>query len=165
MREIPKFRILKRGYDRFEVDTELTKIYGQLERVEQRNEAYVHQLETVNQKVGLLKERYQQLLQEMVIKEKAADKISQLALKEASSIINSANDNADSIVREALNMAQDILLEISRISRESMNLKGELTQKTTELQSVIDSLDIPPVWSFNNKSKDEEQDKPEVSGS
>ncbi len=152
------FKIKKQGYDRFEVDTEMTTLQDSITSLEQQLHVYKRQNQQVAEQVVMIKNRYNALVSELSAKEKAADRISRLALKEANTVIDTAKVNADSIIREALSTARLILVEIDRIGNESKEIKEELRINAIKLQETIESLDIPQVWGFNWDSIDEEQD-------
>lgn len=158
MTQTKRFRLMKNGYDRFEVDHEFQVLNESIQSLTTQLDVYRHQIEQSQQQVSLVKERYSALISELNAREKAADRISRLALKEANAVIETAKKNADSIIREALSTARLILVEMERISSESKELKDEMRIKAIQLQETIESLDIPDVWGFNWNSIDEEQD-------
>jgi cell division initiation protein len=154
-----RFRVLKQGYDRFEVDRTIEQMTLELEDLKSRLDLYMKQSESSTQQLNLIKQRYQTLIGELNIREKAADEIARLALKEANRIIDTAQNNADSIVREALSTARLILVEIARISQDANEVKSELKEKLEALSRSIDDLEIPVVPKMEFL-KDKEQDLP-----
>ena len=154
-----RFRVLKQGYDRFEVDRTIEQMTLELEDLKSRLDLYMKQSETSTQQLNLIKQRYQTLIGELNIREKAADEIARMALKEANRIIDTAQNNADSIVREALSTARLILVEIARISQDANEVKSELKEKLEALSRSIDDLEIPVVPKMEFL-KDKEQDLP-----
>lgn len=154
-----RFRVLKQGYDRFEVDRTFEQMSLELEDLKSRLDLYMKQSESSTQQLNLIKQRYQTLIGELNIREKAADEIARLALKEANRIIDTAQNNADSIVREALSTARLILVEIARISQDANEVKSELKEKLDALSRSIDDLEIPVVPKMEFL-KDKEQDLP-----
>ncbi len=155
----PNFRIMKNGYDRFAVDAEVERLTLELETTKQRIESYAKQVNVANDQLGLIKQRYKKLVDELSIKEKAADDISRLALKEANRVIDTAYHNADSIVEEALATAKMILLEVAKLSKEASITKKDMQLQLETLQEVLNDLVIPKGprldWLYDN----EEQDK------
>ena len=109
----------------------------------------------------MIKTRYQSLVTELAVKEKAADDISRMALKEANSIIDTAQNNADSIVREALSTARLILVDVSRLTSEISGMKAEVKSQLTTLQKSLDEFTIPPLpaleWLESQKLIEEER--------
>jgi cell division initiation protein len=154
-----RFRVLKQGYDRFEVDRTIEQMTLELDDLKSRLDLYMKQSESSAQQLNLIKQRYQTLIGELNIREKAADEIARLALKEANRIIDTAQNNADSIVREALSTARIILVEIARISQDANEVKSELKEKLDALSRSIDDLEIPVVPRMEFL-KDSEQDLP-----
>lgn len=154
-----RFRVLKQGYDRFEVDRTIEQMTLELDDLKSRLDLYMKQSESSSQQLNLIKQRYQTLIGELNIREKAADEIARLALKEANRIIDTAQNNADSIVREALSTARIILVEIARISQDANEVKSELKEKLDALSRSIEDLEIPVVPKMEFL-KDKDQDLP-----
>ena len=154
-----RFRVLKQGYDRFEVDRTIEQMTLELDDLKSRLDVYMKQSESSSQQLNLIKQRYQTLIGELNIREKAADEIARLALKEANRIIDTAQNNADSIVREALSTARIILVEIARISQDANEVKSELKEKLDALSRSIEDLEIPVVPKMEFL-KDKDQDLP-----
>ncbi len=155
----PRFRINKRGYDRFSVDDTLDRLTFEHDALKQQIETYHRQMAEANEQLASIKIRYQNLLSELSVREKAADDIARLALKEANSVIASAQNNADSIVREALSTARIVLVEIARISKEAKGIKKEMHEQVEALSTALDNFVIPAVPAVNLVSeKDNDQD-------
>ena len=157
----PKFRIMKQGYDRFAVDDALERLQFELDAKEKQLQSYTKQIEFANEQLNLIKERYQSLVSELNVREKAADDIARLALREANTVISSAQNNADSIVKEALSTAKLVLTEIARISKDAQGLREDMLQKVHQLTESIEAFEVPriAVVSYIN-DKDKEQDEP-----
>ena len=157
----PRFRIMKKGYDRFAVDDALERLTFDLESKESQLQSYNKQTEYAQEQVDQIKERYHSLLSELSVREKAADDIARLALKEANTVIQSAQKNADSIVQEALSTARMILIEIARISREAQGVKAEMLDKIQRLSESIEAFEVPRIPAVKlSQIKDKEQDEP-----
>lgn len=134
---------MRQGYDRFEVDSVLSDYERRIKSLDNQSKIYKKQLETLENQRDVIKKRYQQLVGEIAVRERAADEMSRLALREANSIIDNAKNNADMIVREAMSASRQVLVEIARISNESNSLRGELKEKIKNLEEAIDGLDLP----------------------
>ena len=143
MAEQAKFSIMKNGYNRYEVDDEIERLSKELETALGQVENYRRLTETANEQLTLIKEKYQKLTNQIEVREQAADDISRIALKEANRIIGSAQNNADSIVQEAIATARVILIEIARISNEASDVKADMQSKINELQKTLDEFEIP----------------------
>ena len=80
---------------------------------------------------------------------------------EANSIIDTAQNNADSIVREALSTARLILVDVSRLTSEISGMKAEVKSQLTTLQKSLDEFTIPPLpaleWLESQKLIEEER--------
>lgn len=145
MSEKPKFRIMRQGYDRFEVDKAIQELYGTQKSLEEQLVLYHNQIETLSAQKDTLDKRHAHLLSEIQVREKAAEEMARLSLKEANTIIDTAYGNADIIVREAMSTARQLLVEVSRISLESHELRDELTQKIYKLQNTLRGLEFPEI--------------------
>ena len=155
----PRFRISKRGYDRFSVDDTLDRLTFERESLKQQLDTYSRQITEANEQLAAIKIRYQNLVSELGVREKAADDIARLALKEANSVIASAQNNADSIVREALSTARMVLVEIARISKEAKGIKQEMHDQLEALTQALNNFTIPAIPAVNLVSeKDNDQD-------
>lgn len=157
----PQFRIMKNGYDRFAVDDAIERYQTEIEALEKKLDLYSRQVETATEQLNMIKSRYQSLVTELAVKEKAADDISRMALKEANSIIDTAQNNADSIVREALSTARLILVDVSRLTSEISGMKSEVRNQLTTLQKSLDEFTIPALpaleWLESQKLIEEEK--------
>lgn len=143
------FRIMRKGYDRFEVDYTLQKQSEAIETLKQTNSNQNQTIETLTQDLASLQQAYDQLKSEISAKEKAVESMSRLALREANHIIDTAYDNADIIVREAMSSARQLLVEITRISNESRHMKDDLKLKLAQLYDVIEGLELPQAPKIN----------------
>ncbi len=157
----PQFRMMKNGYDRFAVDDAIERYQSEIEALEKKLELYSRQVETATEQLNMIKSRYQSLVTELAVKEKAADDISRMALKEANSIIDTAQNNADSIVREALSTARLILVDVSRLTSEISGMKSEVRTQLTSLLKSLDEFTIPTLpaleWLESTKLIEEEK--------
>lgn len=138
-----KFRLMKNGYDRFAVDASFQEITSEVETLKNKVSFYEKELQDLESQLTSLKNQYQDVTTELSIKEKAAEDITRLALKEANVIIETANGNADSIVREALSTARLILSDLSNISTESSGMREEMRAQIASLIQVVDDIELP----------------------
>lgn len=143
MADIPKFKLMKNGYNRYEVDELVEKLLKETEEARQQVENYRRLTEQASTQLAVVKDRYQKLVAEITVREKAADDISRLALKEANGIINTAQLNADSIVKEALFTARSMLSEIARIANDASEVKSDMQEQLNALQKSLDDFVIP----------------------
>ena len=156
-----RFRILKQGYDRFEVDRSMDELETKINMLETKLATYQKQVDYTNKQLEATNQKYQALVQQLSIREKAADEISRLALQEANSIIDTANTNADIIVREALSTARLLLVELARISNQTASVKTDLKDRIIELSQLIEDFQLPDIpnmdWlqSYNKINSDD----------
>lgn len=105
-----KFDTMRNGYNRYQVDDKVAQLTSEVETLQKKLDLYVSRLDEVEKQSASYKEKYLTLAGEIRIKEKAAEDIARIALKEANVIVQTANDNADVIVKEALASARAILM-------------------------------------------------------
>lgn len=153
--EKAKFRIMKNGYDRFAVDDAVDRYVQEIDSLKKQLDLTGRQIQSANEQLAVIRQRYQTLVSELTVKEKAADDIARLALKEANTIIETAQNNADAIVNEALTTARIIINDLSRIAAEATEIKGDMKGQLTSLMDTLDKFEIPPVpkseWLDNEK--------------
>lgn len=151
----PRFRLLKQGYDRFAVDKAMEDLEQALFDVTTKLEVYQKQANNHQEQLQSIKERYNNLVSELTMREKAADEIARLALKEANKMIEHANDHADLIVKEALHTAKTLLAQIARIAHEASDVKSELKDKLSELATLLEALEFPKAKAFDYLNQEE----------
>lgn len=143
MEDKPRFRLMKNGYDRFAVDDLVDRLLDELISSQTKLDTYRKQVEQLNEQLVLLRDKHQRLLEDLAVKEKAADDISRIALREASQIIDAAQHNADAIVKEALITARSVLIEIARISEDVKGARVDMLEKLAELREGLDLFSLP----------------------
>lgn len=148
---------MRQGYDRFEVDKAIREFQRTQDNLEQELALNKNHIQTLLEQRDGITKRYNQLIKDISIREKAAEEMARLALREANSIIETAYSNADLIVREAMSTARQLLIEISRISSQSQEIRVELSEKVEDLQDILQGLEFPEIP--NIKSVGEDQDK------
>ena len=144
-----KFDTMFKGYNRYQVDDTISALNEELEQLKKEVDAYKRQCEEDAKKISMLEEKLDIATRDIEIKEKAADEMAQIALREANEIISSANHNADAIVKEALVNARDILVSISKLGIEAKGIKENLSAQMGTLNEVINDFDVPPIPSIN----------------
>ena len=156
-----RFRILKQGYDRFEVDRILDQYESQLKHLQEKLDSYQNQLKAAEKQIDLMKQRYDMLQNEVLTKEKAAQQVHSLALKESNTIIETANKNADLIVSEALSTARMMLMEVSKMSEQTNQVKMDLKKQLSGLSMLLDDIELPDIphldWLQENKKQSGEE--------
>ena len=95
----PTFRVMKNGYDRFAVDDAVERYARQVEQLQQKMALYEQELVNAEQRYRDLLSQYQNLENSLEARRQAADNIARLSLREANDIIDTAQHNADAIIR------------------------------------------------------------------
>ena len=137
-----KFTTMKNGYNRYEVDEQLKDLIDKLTEAEIQVARYRKLADQANEQLIIIKDRYQVLIKELSIREKAADDMSRIALREANAIISTAQNNADSIVQEALSTARLLLIDIARIANDAHEVKSDMQEKLLALQKTLNEFEI-----------------------
>ena len=150
---------MRQGYDRFEVDKSINELMYTQKSLEDQLVLYQQQIEALVAQRDSLDHRHSHLLSDIKVREKAAEEMARLSLKEANTIIETAYRNADLIVREAMSTARQLLVEVSRISTESHDLRDELTQKIYKLQNTLRGLEFPEIPNKILIGKDQDKTK------
>ena len=139
----PTFRVMKNGYDRFAVDDAVERYARQVEQLQQKMALYEQELVSAEQRYRDLLSQYQNLENSLEARRQAADNIARLSLREANEIINTAQQNADVIIREALASARGILEDLSVLYQEAGAVKSEASQKLENLLKDLDDFELP----------------------
>ena len=139
----PTFRITKNGYDRFAVDDAIEKYAAEVSELEYKLKLYQNQLVETTSHLEDLQRRYQELQKTDEARKEQADNIARLSLREANEIINTAQENADTIIKEALASARGILEDLSILYQEAGTVKADTSQKLEELLKDLDEFELP----------------------
>lgn len=137
------FRIVRQGYDCEEVDQALKDLRADRLLIMRQLQLSKEQINALQEQRDIVKKRYNQLVSEIAVRERASDEVSRQAVREANLIIENAKTNADMIIREAMSASRQVLVEISRISNESQVLRTELKDKLKEIERTIEGLSLP----------------------
>lgn len=138
-----RFSLVHNGYDCYQVNNEIDRLEFQIQTLNEKIVMYQNQIDTVNNQFSTIKQRYQILINELSMREKAADDVARIALKEANSVIENAQNNADSIIKEAIISAQTLLAEVARYNEQSTQLKDELKDKATAFAQALEQCNTP----------------------
>lgn len=141
----PLFDNMKNGYNRYQVDDYLNEVEQQTAMLNQKVELYQQRNEVMEQKLKEISERYDFICKGLQAKEKAADEMTRLAVKEANMIVETASHNADVIVKEALMMARTILMDVSRLGSEASELKGSMFEQIQALSKALEEFEVPSI--------------------
>ena len=139
----PSFRVMRNGYDRFAVDSAIDNYTLQIEELEKEIATYKNNIEDLNHQLINMKDRYNSIMSGIMARERAADDISRIALKEANQIIDAAKKNADFIIMESLNKSKVVLADLVKISNETGTLKQEMRDQLNKIYHDLDELKAP----------------------
>lgn len=139
----PSFRVMRNGYDRFAVDSAIDNYTSQIEELEKEIATYKNNIEDLNHQLINMKDRYNSIMSGIMARERAADDISRIALKEANQIIDAAKKNADFIIMESLNKSMVVLADLVKISNETGTLKQEMRDQLNKIYHDLDELKAP----------------------
>ncbi|MCI7222356.1 MAG: DivIVA domain-containing protein [Firmicutes bacterium] len=139
----PSFRVMRNGYDRFAVDSAIDNYTSQIEELEKEIATYKNNIEDLNHQLINMKDRYNSIMSGIMARERAADDISRIALKEANQIIDAAKKNADFIIMESLNKSKVVLADLVKISNETGTLKQEMRDQLNKIYHDLDELKAP----------------------
>lgn len=139
------FDTMKKGYNRYQVDMAMNNLQEEIETLKKRIEAYELQSQEDKAKLASVNTRLHDMEHDIKVREDAAAKLTQIALKEANEILQNANSNADLIVKEAYYSAKDILLNISKLGVEAKGMKENLNAQLESLSDSIKQFDVPPI--------------------
>ena len=139
----PSFRVMRNGYDRFAVDSAIDNYTSQIEELEKEIATYKNNIEDLNHQLINMKDRYNSIMSGIMARERAADYISRIALKEANQIIDAAKKNADFIIMESLNKSKVVLADLVKISNETGTLKQEMRDQLNKIYHDLDELKAP----------------------
>ena len=146
-----RFSLRRNQYSRSDADTNRLEEENMLMR-EQLNRCQL-QIQASNEQLALLRQRYQMLVNELSMKEKAAEEISRLALKEANHIVETAQGNADIIIREALVSAKMVFREIDKLTSQTKDMRSDIKTKLDSMGQMLDSFKIPEVDNIDYLSR------------
>lgn len=151
------FTIVRQGYDCEEVNQTLNDLREDRQLILRQVQLGKEQINALQEQRDIVKKRYNQLVGEVAVRERASDEVSRHAVREANLIIENAKTNADIIIREAMSASRQVLVEISRISNESNVLKTELKDKLKEIELAIEGLSLPQAPNITKTSKDQDK--------
>mgnify|MGYP000270244111 CR=1 FL=1 len=106
------FDTMKNGYNRYQVEDYIQTQKLQMESLQKKLEKANLLKEELTREYQELETRYRDVSENLEVKEKAADEMTRMAMKEANMIVDTAHRNADAIVEESLMMARGILMEV-----------------------------------------------------
>lgn len=147
---------MKNGYNRYQVDDYITTLGTENEELKKKLELQERQLQGLHDALAEKQKEYNEVIENLSIKERAASEMARIAMREANLIVETAKKNADTIVKESLLMARGILLEIARLGNEANELKGSMKADLKQLEDALDEFETPQIPHMDLLKKDEE---------
>ena len=139
------FDTMKNGYNRYQVEDYIQTQKLQMESLQKKLEKANLLKEELTREYQELETRYQDISENLEVKEKAADEMTRMAMKEANMIVDTAHRNADAIVKESLMMARGILMEVARLGDEANDLKGSMRKELQKITQALDDFEAPEI--------------------
>ena len=140
-----RFLSRRQNYDRFRQDDEIDILKEENQMLREQITRYQTQIKASNEQLVMLKQRYQMLINELSMREKAAEEISRLALKEANVIIETAQGNADLIIKEALGSAKMVFIEINRLTSQTKEMRTDIKAKLQTMDQLMETFTLPEI--------------------
>ncbi|WP_416325807.1 DivIVA domain-containing protein [[Eubacterium] hominis] len=139
------FDTMKNGYNRYQVDGYISQLCAECEELKQKHQALNNQIMMLEEALAQKNEEYKTVVENLAVKEKAAGEMARIAMKEANMIVETAQKNADTIVKESLMMARGILLDIARLGNEANEIKGSMKEELKQLELALDEFETPQI--------------------
>ena len=139
------FDTMKNGYNRYQVEDYIQTQKLQMESLQKKLEKANLLKEELTREYQELETRYRDVSENLEVKEKAADEMTRMAMKEANMIVDTAHRNADAIVKEPLMMARGILMEVARLGDEANDLKGSMRKELQKITQALDDFETPEI--------------------
>lgn len=139
------FDTMKNGYNRYQVEDYIQTQKLQMESLQKKLEKANLLKEELTREYQELETRYRDVSENLEVKEKAADEMTRMAMKEANMIVDTAHRNADAILKESLMMARGILMEVARLGDEANDLKGSMRKELQKITQALDDFETPEI--------------------
>lgn len=134
------FDVMRNGYNRYQVDDYVEHLAIEKERLEIQLEKVSKELVQQKKSYDEIYIKYKEIQNNLSIKENAAEGMSRMALREANLVIDTANSNADLIVKEALVNAKTILNDLLNVIKEDKNIEVSDENKK-QIENLLLAID------------------------
>lgn len=151
------FDTMKNGYNRYQVEDYLNELEEKTAMLNRKVEMYQKRSEEMDQQLSLVKRKYQYVVDNLAAKEQAADDMARMAMRESNRIVETAQANADVIVKEALMAARSILLDVAKMGSEATELKGNMYEQLKIISRALDDFEVPPLPDMDLLRKNEDE--------
>ena len=149
------FDTMKNGYNRYQVDDYIHSLAEEIESLRKKLECNNVMMERLSKEKDDLEKKYKEVSDNLYIKEQAAGEMARMAMKEANMTVDTANQNAETIIKEALMMARGILLDISRLGNEARDMKGNMQEELERIREALENFETPAIPDLNLLKKEE----------
>ena len=149
------FDTMKNGYNRYQVDDYIHSLAEEIESLRKKLECNNVMMERLSKEKDDLEKKYKEVSDNLYIKEQAAGEMARMAMTEANMIVDTANQNAETIIKEALMMARGILLDISRLGNEARDMKGNMQEELERIREALENFETPAIPDLNLLKKEE----------
>ena len=139
------FDTMKNGYNPYQVDDYISLLSNENEELKKKQTVLLKQVEEMEKELAEKQQEYNKVMENLAIREKAAGEMARIAMKEANMVVDTAQKNADAIVKESLIMARGILLDIARLGNEANELKGSMKDELRQLEAALDEFETPNI--------------------
>lgn len=139
------FDTMKNGYNRYQVEDYIQTQKLQMESLQKKLDKVMLLKEALEKELKETKALYKDVSENLNVKEKAASEMTRMAMKEANMIVDTAHQNADVIVKEALMMARGILMDVARLGDEANDLKSSMRQELHKIETALDEFEPPEI--------------------
>ena len=139
------FDTMKNGYNRYQVDDYISLLSNENEELKKKQTVLLKQVEEMEKELAEKQQEYNKVMENLAIREEAAGEMARIAMKEANMVVDTAQKNADAIVKESLIMARGILLDIARLGNEANELKGSMKDELRQLEAALDEFETPNI--------------------
>lgn len=151
------FDTMKNGYNRYQVEDYLNELEEKTAMLNRKVEMHQRRSDEMEQQLSLVKRKYQFVVDNLAAKEQAADDMARMAMRESNRIVETAQANADVIVKEALMSARSILLDVAKMGSEATELKGNMYEQLKIISKALDDFEVPPLPDMDLLKKNEDE--------
>ena len=142
---VEKFDTMRNGYNRYQVDDKVASMKEEIAMLYRKLDMYQMQSEEMKRQLASIKEKYQLVVDSLAAKERAAQDLTRIAMKDANTIVTTDHNNADQIVQEALMTARRILLDVAELGNEASSLKGNMREPLNAWSEMLERFEVPPI--------------------
>lgn len=135
-----EFRILKNGYDRFQVDQKIHQYQEELNGLQQQIQLYEKQVETYELRQKEAQNKISSLQNELEIRQKMYRDLNDSAIVQANKIVENAHQQAQGILSQALSSTHLLLSQMESYSDIESITNAELETNKQQLLVSIQAL-------------------------